>query len=245
MKSFFTDIGTTVEKVILWIPIQPLKRESFEGLFQKGKRAQMEKLNITIADNNPILLQQLADAIIHESYSRGIDYILVNPQDIGVIAGKVSKVHYVMENTQKEDASWHMPEDPQKEGDASWHALENPQRAGGVPRIKSVIADQLNKIGIPASLKGYRYIITAVEEVIRDETVLEGVTKVLYPGIAKKHHSTPQRVEKAIRHAIEVAWNRDSDSRLKQKFRYLMHPEKSRPTNSEFIAVLSQSIKNM
>lgn len=175
----------------------------------------MERLNITLADENPMLLEQLADMIIHESYNRGIDYILVNPQEIGMYAGKVDKIHYVMDHSKEKT----------------------------VKTQKNTIIDELNKIGMPASLKGYRYMITAIQEVLKDETVLEGITKVLYPEIAKQHESTPQRVEKAIRHAIEVAWNRNQDSKLRQKFRYLANQQKSRPTNSEFIAVISQEIK--
>ena len=179
----------------------------------------MEKLNITIADNNPILLQQLADTIINESYSKGIDYIFVNPNEAGVLAGKVDKIQYMIES--------------------------NENRSRHCKNVEAIITEKLNRLGIPASLKGYRYMITGIREVLKDETVLEGVTKVLYPGIAKKHNSTPQRVEKAIRHAIEVAWNRNSsnESKLKQKFQYLSNPHRLRPTNSEFIAVISQNIK--
>lgn len=109
--------------------------------------------------------------------------------------------------------------------------------------IDGVISKHLNEIGIPPSLKGYRYIITAIKEVLKDETVLEGITKILYPTVAKLHNSTSQRVEKAIRHAIEVAWSRNQDSKLKEEFKYATSMGKSRPTNSEFIATLSQYIK--
>lgn len=110
--------------------------------------------------------------------------------------------------------------------------------------MELLISRQLIEIGVPASLKGYRYMITAIEQVIMDEAVLEGVTKVLYPEVAKKHNSTSQRVEKAIRHAIEVAWSRNDDSRLKKVFKYSTNSGKGRPTNSEFIALLAQSVKS-
>lgn len=109
--------------------------------------------------------------------------------------------------------------------------------------MELLISRRLIEIGVPASLKGYRYMITAIEQVVMDEAVLEGVTKVLYPEVAKKHHSTSQRVEKAIRHAIEVAWSRNDDCRLKEAFKYSANSGKSRPTNSEFIALLAQHIK--
>lgn len=109
--------------------------------------------------------------------------------------------------------------------------------------VDALISEYLSEVGIPPSLKGYRYIITAVKEVMRDETVLEGITKILYPNVAKIHCSTSQRVEKAIRHAIEVAWSRNDGSKLKEKFRYATASGRTRPTNSEFIAILSENIK--
>ena len=109
--------------------------------------------------------------------------------------------------------------------------------------IDTKISNILKEVGVSPSLKGYRYIITAVKEVLRDENVLEGVTKILYPCIARIHRSTSQRVEKAIRYAIEVAWSRNEASRLKNEFKYVIYEGKTRPTNSEFIAILSQYIK--
>lgn len=103
-----------------------------------------------------------------------------------------------------------------------------------------LISERLMEIGIPVRLKGYRYMITAIEKVVEDESLLEGVTKILYPDVAKIHNSTPQRVEKAIRHAIEVAWGRDLSEDIKKDFNYF---GKRRPTNSEFIASVSRYIR--
>lgn len=109
--------------------------------------------------------------------------------------------------------------------------------------IEIVISKHLIELGVSPNLKGYKYIITAVKEVLNDETVLDGVTKILYPTIAKIHNSTSQRVEKAIRHAIEVAWSKNQNSKLKDEFEYTIAVGKTRPTNSEFIAMFSQYIK--
>ncbi len=106
--------------------------------------------------------------------------------------------------------------------------------------LENIISDRLIEIGIPVRLKGYRYLITAIAKVVEDETLLEGITKILYPDVAKLHNSTPQRVEKAIRHAIEVAWSRDVAEEIKKEFNYF---GKRRPTNSEFIATVSRFIK--
>lgn len=106
--------------------------------------------------------------------------------------------------------------------------------------LKLHISERLMEIGIPVRLKGYRYLVTAIEKVVEDESLLEGITKILYPDVAKLHNSTPQRVEKAIRHAIEVAWGRDLGDDIKKEFNYFGKP---RPTNSEFIASVSRYIR--
>lgn len=111
--------------------------------------------------------------------------------------------------------------------------------------LEEIIVKKLNEVGMPPSLKGYRYIITAVKEVLNNENILDGVTKILYPKVARVHKCTPQRVEKGIRYAIELAWSRNNGSKLKEEFSYIMAPMQKRPTNSEFIAMLSQHIKIM
>lgn len=166
---------------------------------------------------NLILTTPIADdSIAKEAYRKGIDYIIIKPYNVEIMVDKIKGIYRAMERKFAERLT---------------------------QNIDAVISNKLNQIGVPASLKGYRYMITAVKEVLKDETVLEGVTKILYPGVAKIHNSTPQRVEKAIRHAIEVAWTRNGDSELREEFQYAMNSEKNRPTNSEFIAILSQKIK--
>lgn len=106
--------------------------------------------------------------------------------------------------------------------------------------LENIISKKLIGFGIPTRLKGYKYMLSAIEQVLEDETSLEGVTKILYPDVAKKYNSTPQRVEKAIRHAIEVAWT-DNGVELRREFQD--RKENKRPTNSEFISRISAYIK--
>ena len=107
----------------------------------------------------------------------------------------------------------------------------------------NLVAQYLSRAGMPASLKGYEYLITAVEEVMKDSSMLYGITKILYPDIAKKHGTTNIRVEKAIRHAIGVAWQRsDGESRTKYLGAISESVDK-RPTNSEFIGLVAKKIQ--
>ena len=108
--------------------------------------------------------------------------------------------------------------------------------------LERTIMENLRDAGIPVSLRGYRYLITAIKEVLDDETMLEGITKILYPEIAKQHRTTPQRVEKGIRHAIECGWKRDIKNVIRDEFSQTLKEGQIRPTNSEFIAVMAQHI---
>lgn len=109
--------------------------------------------------------------------------------------------------------------------------------------IEEKITRMIQEIGIPAHIKGYRYIRTGIIFCIEDDTVLSSVTKILYPKIAKTYNSTPSRVERAIRHAIEVAWDRGDIEILNSYFGYTIKESKGKPTNSEFIALLADKIK--
>ena len=101
----------------------------------------------------------------------------------------------------------------------------------------------IHDIGIPAHIKGYRYLRDSIILTIRDKSAIDSVTKVLYPTIAKMYESTPSRVERAIRHAIEVAWNRGNTDTLNNLFGYTISNGKGKPTNSEFIALIADKIR--
>ncbi len=105
------------------------------------------------------------------------------------------------------------------------------------------ISNHLSKLGIPSGLSGFRYMNTAVKKVLSDENILDGITKILYPEIAKYHQSTPQRVEKSLRHAISVAWDNNSALATSKNYHFFVREGKKYPTNSQFIAEVSRQIK--
>lgn len=108
---------------------------------------------------------------------------------------------------------------------------------------KKRISGILKEIGVPAHIKGYHYLRSAIICGLNDPEALEGVTKVLYPTIAKEHATTASRVERAIRHAIEVAWDRGNVDVLQEYFGYTIQAERGKPTNSEFIAMIVDKLK--
>ena len=108
--------------------------------------------------------------------------------------------------------------------------------------LEATVTDIIHEIGVPAHIKGYQYLREAIILTIRDMDVINAVTKVLYPEVAKRYATTPSRVERAIRHAIEVAWDRGDIEVLQKYFGYTVSNIKGKPTNSEFIAMIADSL---
>ena len=109
--------------------------------------------------------------------------------------------------------------------------------------LESTVTAIIHEIGVPAHIKGYQYLREAIMITVEDMDVINSVTKVLYPEVAKRYHTTPSRVERAIRHAIEVAWDRGDLETLQKFFGYTVSNAKGKPTNSEFIAMISDRIR--
>ena len=108
--------------------------------------------------------------------------------------------------------------------------------------LEAVVTEIIHEIGIPAHIKGYQYLREAIIITINDMDAINAVTKVLYPDVARKFGTTPSRVERAIRHAIEVAWDRGDIEVLQRYFGYTVSGLKGKPTNSEFIAMIADRL---
>ena len=113
----------------------------------------------------------------------------------------------------------------------------------GRPDIESQVTKIIHQIGVPAHIKGYQYLRTAILLTVKDSDIINSVTKVLYPSVAKKYQTTTSRVERAIRHAIEVAWDRGDVDTLNSYFGYTIQNNRGKPTNSEFIAMIADNLR--
>ncbi|MBQ7907380.1 MAG: sporulation transcription factor Spo0A [Clostridia bacterium] len=109
--------------------------------------------------------------------------------------------------------------------------------------IEANVTKVIHQIGVPAHIKGYQYLRTAILMTISDNEIINSVTKILYPSVAKKYSTTTSRVERAIRHAIEVAWDRGDVDTLNSYFGYTIHNNRGKPTNSEFIAMIADNMR--
>ena len=117
------------------------------------------------------------------------------------------------------------------------------QNESPVTDLETQVTKIIHQIGVPAHIKGYQYLRTAILLTVNDNDIINSVTKILYPSVAKKYQTTTSRVERAIRHAIEVAWDRGDVDVLNSYFGYTIQNNRGKPTNSEFIAMIADNLR--
>lgn len=184
----------------------------------------LEKLNEdSFSDYTPHFVMMSAaggDEYTRKSISLGADYYFLKPFDLQELC--------------KEIDSYFSPE-----------LLDNDvkKKKKVEKNYQVMVTSILHEVGVPAHIKGYIYLREAIKLVIDDVELLGGITKTLYPMIAKKYNTTPSRVERAIRHAIEVAWNRGKVETIDKIFGYTIDQNKGKPTNSEFIAMVADKMR--
>lgn len=183
-----------------------------------------------IADHIICTTPFVNELIIASVESFKIDYILMKPFEIDHLA---NKLNFIVGFTSKEMFG----------GSININLNDDERQRMKKLELESEITELLHEIGIPAHIKGYMYLRTAILETYINVDFLGQITKVLYPEIAKKYTTTASRVERAIRHAIEVAWNRGNIDAIDDIFGYTISASKAKPTNSEFIAMISDKLR--
>ncbi|RCW64824.1 sporulation transcription factor Spo0A [Saliterribacillus persicus] len=123
------------------------------------------------------------------------------------------------------------------------HSLKSSRESNKKFDLEGSITNIIHEIGVPAHIKGYMYLREAITMVYNDIELLGSITKVLYPEIANRYNTTASRVERAIRHAIEVAWSRGNIDSISSLFGYTVNVSKAKPTNSEFIAMVADRLR--
>ena len=132
---------------------------------------------------------------------------------------------------------------PSAKGEGADSVKETTVRKESARDLEQDVTDMIHEIGVPAHIKGYQYLREAIMMSVEDPGMISSITKILYPTIAKRFQTTPSRVERAIRHAIEVAWSRGRMETLDALFGYTIDTGKGKPTNSEFIALIADRIR--
>lgn len=156
-----------------------------------------------------------------ETLEAGASYYFLKPFDINTMAQRIIQL-------------------------SGWRNSDSPVIKNNVltdSELELMVTDIIHQIGVPAHIKGYHYLREAIVLSVKNSDIINSVTKVLYPTVAKKHSTTSSRVERAIRHAIEVAWDRGDIDVLNSYFGYTIQNERGKPTNSEFIAMISDKLR--
>ena len=166
--------------------------------------------------------------VIQDAFGYGAGYYLLKPFETNMIADRVKGV---------KSYNKRIPETKKiiGAGESRKHFMER--------NIENDVTSIIHDVGVPAHIKGYQYLREAIIMSVNDNEMLNSITKILYPSIAKKFQTTSSRVERAIRHAIEVAWNRGRMDTIDELFGYTINAEKGKPTNSEFIALIADKIR--
>lgn len=193
----------------------------------------LERLNTMNIEKMPrvIVLSAVGqDKITQKAITLGADYYVVKPFDMDIFTKRIREMFNG--NTQEVVRR-----------NSSISESDNRNNSRGKIDLESEITNIIHEIGVPAHIKGYMYLREAITMVVGDMELLSAVTKELYPSIAKKYNTTASRVERAIRHAIEVAWGRGQVDAINKLFGYTIHTEKGKPTNSEFIAIIADKLR--
>lgn len=189
------------------------------------------KANNIHADHIICTTPFINDLIVSQIQNYQVDYLLMKPFDLTQL---IDKLHTI--------AGMNVTET--REGNVLKINLDDQEKERILKLdLESEITSLLHEIGIPAHIKGYMYLRTAILETYLNVDFLGQITKVLYPEIARKYGTTASRVERAIRHAIEVAWNRGNIDAIDDIFGYTISASKAKPTNSEFIAMISDKLR--
>ncbi len=161
----------------------------------------------------------LTDYVASTASNLGVRYMVLKPCDMTALVERIEEIR----------------------GDQSMRTV--PVHRADKRSIESMVTGIIHEIGVPAHIKGYQYLREAIIIAVGDMDVINAITKVLYPQVAKTFQTTPSRVERAIRHAIEVAWDRGDLDTLQRFFGYTVSNTKGKPTNSEFIALIADKLQ--
>ena len=198
----------------------------------------LEKLNETNLEKRPmcIILSAVGqDKITQRAISLGAQYYIVKPFDISILIKRIKELKYYQPQQYKNNYI-------NREIKAQYIEI-SPENKKNQENLEALVTNVIHEVGVPAHIKGYQYLREAIIMVVNNIEIINQITKQLYPEIAQKYGTTPSRVERAIRHAIEVAWGRGQQEVVENIFGYTISAAKGKPTNSEFIAMISDKLR--
>lgn len=192
-----------------------------------GVLEKLHKKNLTKFPKVIVLSAVGHDKVTQRAISMGVDYYIVKPFNFESFAERIIQISE-FETSKVQNKNKEIIYNEQVKSELS---------------LEVKITEILHEVGVPAHIKGYQYLRTSIIDVVNNIELLGAITKELYPSVAVKYTTTPSRVERAIRHAIEVAWTRGKIETINNIFGYTIHNNKGKPTNSEFIAMISDKLR--
>lgn len=198
----------------------------------------LEKLQTSSLDKMPLCIMLSAvgqDKITQKAINLGAEYYIVKPFDINLLIKRMKDFKFYQPGAIK--GNYVSREIKQQYIEIA------PENKKSENTLEALVTNVIHEVGVPAHIKGYQYLREAIMMVVNDIDVINQITKQLYPEIADKYKTTPSRVERAIRHAIEVAWGRGQTDTVENIFGYTVSASKGKPTNSEFIAMIADKLR--
>lgn len=200
----------------------------------------LEKLNMIKMNKKPMCIMLSAvgqDKITRRAIELGAEYYVVKPFDIELLISRIRELKHYRPSQSNNFIS--------KDNTTTKTQYIEISEDTGTPEenLEALVTNLIHEVGVPAHIKGYQYLREAIIMVVNDIDVINQITKSLYPKIANTFNTTPSRVERAIRHAIEVAWGRGQQEVVENIFGYTISAAKGKPTNSEFIAMIADKLR--
>ena len=198
----------------------------------------LETLQTENIEKMPICIMLSAvgqDKVTQRAISLGAEYYVVKPFDIELLIKRIKDFKFYEPGTITGNYI-------SREIKPQFIEMA-PESKKNEENLEALVTNIIHEVGVPAHIKGYQYLREAIMMVINDIDIINQITKQLYPEIAHKFQTTPSRVERAIRHAIEVAWGRGEQSAVESIFGYTVSAAKGKPTNSEFIAMIADKLR--
>ncbi|MGI5965864.1 MAG: sporulation transcription factor Spo0A [Anaerotruncus rubiinfantis] len=208
-------IGETLPRVVLMDIFMP--RLDAIGVMNSVREMELAvepRFMITSSFSSPMLEQEIMTA--------GACYFFLMPFDVDIMVERIMKLAGLPAGAGKTIGE---------------------REAKDEPDLELMVTEIIHQIGVPAHIKGYHYVRESIMLAVKQPEIINSVTKLLYPTVAKKFDTTPSRVERAIRHAIEVAWDRGDVDTLNSYFGYTIHNGRGKPTNSEFVAMIADKLR--
>lgn len=224
-----TDDGNTVYDMVTKLKPDILIIDVFIADLDGIEVVEQIRANDTLKDMRIIFYTSVSSTrIINMAFNLGADYYIMKPCGADVLIRRITQMGDMLQRDISDEVN-----------------DENTDSARGIyeHNIEGDVTEIIREIGIPAHIKGYQYIREGIIMSINDINTLNYITKLLYPSIAKKYKTTSSSVERAIRHAIEVAWSRGKLEVIEEMFGYTVSAGKGKPTNSEFIAMIADKLR--